>query len=128
MTNGYGMSVVTVSKGDLIDKLEANKAGHRAIYEEALAGYQEKVLEKIDAFRDRVLAGDVLAVVINLPKPEDHTGDYDRILTMCRMSVADNLELTETEFAQYVMDDWGWKRQFLASNSAYSQTARTQIA
>lgn len=127
MANGYGMSTVTVKRDDLVTKLKENRAGHRGIYEEALAGYQAAVLAELDAFREKVLAGPIVKVVVNLPFPEDHTRDYDRIITMCEMSVEDDLELSQEEFASYVMDDWSWKRAFLASNAAYSQTATRQL-
>jgi hypothetical protein len=35
------------------------------------------------------------------------------------METREEIELTEQEFAQYVMDDWSWKGQFTATNSAY---------
>lgn len=127
MANGYGMNTVTVKRDDLVTKLKANRAGHRGIYEEALQGYQAAVLAELDAFRDKVLNGPIVKVVISLPFPEDHTKDYDRIIAMCEMSVESDLELTSEEFASYVMDDWSWKRAFLTSNAAYSQTATRQL-
>ena len=30
------------------------------------------------------------------------------------------VELDDTEFRQYVMDDWDWKEQFIASNTVYA--------
>lgn len=122
------MENTTVKKSELVKKLTENREAHHAVYLEALDGYQAKVLGQLDAFRVRVLAGDVIAVVINLPKPEDHTKDYDRILVQCDMEVSDELVLTDREFQTYVMDDWGWQRQFLASNAGYSQTATAMLA
>lgn len=122
------MESTTVKKSDLIKKLTDNREAHHAIYLEALEGYQSKVIAAIDKFKERVLAGEVLAVVINLPKPEDHTRDYDRVLLQCEMEVAEELVLTDREFQTYVMDDWNWQRQFLASNAGYSQTATAMLA
>ncbi len=51
--------------------------------------------------------------------PEDHTRDYDRRIKMYEMDIDDTIEMTEQEFAQYVLDDWGWKQAWTTSNTAY---------
>jgi hypothetical protein len=56
---------------------------------------------------------------ISLPMPEDHTDDYERAIKMLDLDVREDIELTEQEFAQYVLDDWGWKDQWTTTNSAY---------
>jgi hypothetical protein len=127
MTKGYGMSMVTVKRDDLVAKLKTNRDGHRAIFEEALTGYKDKVVAELERHLQEVRAGKVRVIAVSLPEPSDHTRDYDRIISMCEMSVDEELELTQDEFASYVMDDWQWKRQFLSSNAGYSQTARTQL-
>lgn len=130
------MKKVTVNKDELLDKLKANKAQHRETYEEALAGYKDKVREELNRMlnetRDKVeewldrIDDEVLEVRLwaapkaDLPKPEDHTEDYDRAITMVEMSVDDELELTESEFAELVMDDWGWKGEFVRMSQTYS--------
>ena len=58
-----------------------------------------------------------------LMQPVDQTREYDRVIRALEMSVDTKIELTEDEFSQYEMDDWSWKRQFLASNSLYTSTA-----
>lgn len=35
------------------------------------------------------------------------------------METRSQIELTEEEFAQYVMDDWRWKGQFAATTASY---------
>lgn len=40
---------------------------------------------------------------------------------MLAMSVEDQIELTSQEFAQYVRDDWAWKRQFTDTIDATTQ-------
>jgi hypothetical protein len=129
MANGLaiGMEEVTVDKEDLLTRLRANRDAHRTIFSEAVVGYRDAVITALERHLDEVKNGTVRTITVNLPEPEDHTKDYDRIITMCEMNVKDQITLTQDEFAQYVMDDWRWKRQFLASNSAYSQTARSQL-
>jgi hypothetical protein len=117
------METVTVKKDDLIEVVKKNRAEHRAIFEEAVIGYQTQCLELLEEHIKRLKKNSKYRVAINLPIPEDHTADYDRALTMLGMSVHDEIEMSEHDFAQYVMDDWGWQRAFLASSSNYSAMA-----
>lgn len=117
------MKSVKVSKVDLLVALRDNRSGHRAIFEEALEGYKDTVLGLLSQHVKDVKAGKVKMIQVFLPEPEDHTKDYDRVIRMVEMSLEDELELDQSEFRQYVMDDWSWKNQFLTSNSTYSGTA-----
>lgn len=116
------MKKVNVHKDNLLEELQTNRENHREIYEEALEGYKDKVRAELENYLQRVENGDVLSIRVNLPRPEDHTDDYDRAIKMVQMSVDDELELTENEFAQYVMDDWGWKQSFTASTAMYTSS------
>jgi hypothetical protein len=40
---------------------------------------------------------------------------------MMEWSQDDTVALTQSQFKQYVQDDWGWKDQWLTSNTAYMQ-------
>lgn len=117
------MNKVKVRKDELLKELEHNRSEHRSRFERAVAGYSDKVREELEKYLERVKHGDVLEVRVSLPKPEDHSEDYDRAIKMVQMSVDENLELTEQEFAELVMDDWGWKRQFMTSTAYYVQEA-----
>jgi hypothetical protein len=44
------------------------------------------------------------------------------------MSTDTVVELSEQEFRQYVMDDWSWKHNFLASNAMYSAAATRALS
>lgn len=57
--------------------------------------------------------------VVSLVEPMDQTKDYDRAISMLRMSVDDVLEISEEEFQMYVLDEWHWKGQFSASTVGY---------
>jgi hypothetical protein len=58
-----------------------------------------------------------------LPEPQDHTIDYDRVIKMLEMSVDSLIELDEGAFDQYVMDNWSWKGDALATNEMYADRA-----
>lgn len=121
------MKNVTVEKGELLAALQRNRAQHEEIFKEALVGYKEEAIRQLEDFLERVRAGSMKRVQVYLPAPENHMKDYDRVIAMVTMSVDPQIELDATSFAQYVLDDWGWKRQFLASNSGYSATATRML-
>lgn len=121
------MEDVTVDKAALLEALQENRANHKAIFDEAMDGYAKEAEAQLQRHLDEVRAGKVKVISVHLPMPEEHTKDYDRAIKMVEMSVSNQITLTENDFAMYVMDDWAWKRQFLASNSTYSGTARASL-
>lgn len=116
------MNEITVHKDELLGKLRQNRTDHRAIFDEAMEGFQRRVEAELGQLLEDVRAGrrrDIRAVWY---VPKDHTGDYDRAVAMVEMSIGDTVTLSERDFAQYVMDDWGWQGEFL-SNTYGSRTA-----
>lgn len=121
------MDKVKVRKDELLESVRANRDAHQAIYDEAVAGYKELAKAELKKHLRDVDRGAMQVISVMLPAPVNHTKDYDRVITMLEMSVDDEIELHEDEFAQYVMDDWRWKQQFLTSNAAYSATASKSL-
>ncbi len=113
------MRTVRVNKREFIDTVSANRDAHRAVFEKALEGYRQRLLRELEKRVHDVRKGRQVDVQIALPEPEDHTDDYDRVLTMARMSVEDVLVLDADDFAMYVMDQWRWKRSFAAPSGYY---------
>jgi plasmid stability protein len=111
------MEKITVKKSDLLEKLEANMADHRQIFEEALAGWERETIAELAVRTREIRAGKKRTVTIHKAIPIDHTADYLRAIEMVKMAVGETVTLTEDDFAQYVMDDWGWQRQFV--NNSY---------
>lgn len=115
-----GLSSVRIRRKDLLDKLQANRDGHRAVFDEAIAGYHKAVIEALEKALADAKAGKKYRPEIFLPEPADHTPDYDRAIAMLEMSLDEELELSAGEFAQYALDDWGWKRDFIQTTSIYN--------
>jgi hypothetical protein len=116
------MEKITVQKAELLEKLRANRTDHRSIFEEAMDGFAREVTAELQNALDNIRAGRRRDVRVYRSVPRDHTGDYDRAIAMIEMSIGSTIVLTENDFAQYVMDDWGWQDQFL-SNTYGSKTA-----
>lgn len=122
-----GMQVVKVKKSELLAKLKASRFEHREIFLEALDGYHKAAIEALAARVKEAKDNKRVNLYFGLEQPIDQTKEYDRVITMLEMSVDDEIELTQQEFANYVMDDWSWMSQFLTSNAGYSQRATTKL-
>lgn len=64
---------------------------------------------------------------IILSQPVNQTRSYDRVIGMLEMALAEEVELSEEDYQQYVMDEWSWREVFLTSNASYSSTASTML-
>jgi hypothetical protein len=113
------MEKIKVRKSDLLQKMEANRAAHRATFEDALSGYRKEVIEHLEKMLSEARLGKRVRRNIELIEPMDQTKDYDRVIAMLNMSIDDVFELDEQTFACYVLDDWHWKGQFNASTMSY---------
>ena len=119
MLDDFGKSQITVKKQDLLDKLYANRKAHTEALEIALVGYREKSISKLKKMLKAAEAGEKFDTKTGLPVPEDHTKEYDRVIQMMEMSVADTVTITESMFRQYVQDEWSWAESWKMSNSGY---------
>lgn len=109
-----------MEKENLLKKIRANKEKHRGIFLEAIEGYRKKAIGILEERINNLKANKSINLYISLPEPEDHTKDYDRVIAMISENLFEEIELDETEFAQYVLDDWKWKREFLSISNTYT--------
>ncbi len=116
------MEKILISKERLLSQMEKNRAEHRRQFEEALNGWKERVLEELGNAIVDAKAGRKFSTFINLPQPVDHTPEYDAIIDQVNWHLEDQIELSLREFNQFVRDDWGWKKDFMATNVFYSKT------
>lgn len=125
-----GLDAVRMNKETLIQIVTDNRTEHRSIFEEAIDNWQKEVVKRLETLvtEAKNQPPAQVQIVVNLPKPEDHTSDYDRVLKMLELSLDNELELTDREFAQFVMDDWGWQKPFLTTSSMYSGQARDKFS
>jgi len=120
MMSNDGMAGVTVKKDELLTVLKKNRDEHRNIFLDAQKGYREDAIKELDRMLAEARDGKAIRRQIVLVEPQDHTKDYDRVIRMLEMCTKDEIFISESEFAQYVQDDWGWKQQFTASTSGYT--------
>jgi hypothetical protein len=110
-----GDLTITVSKDSLLATLKGNRAKHGEAFKKAKEGYIKVTTEQLEAYVRRLADGELL---------EDHTTDYDDAIDMMEWSTDGTIELTQSQFVQYVKDDWGWKDNWVASTAAYIEAAR----
>jgi hypothetical protein len=122
---GYlrGLDTVRLRKDDLIAAIRGNRDGHRAAFLQAQQGWHTIVLEELERRLADARAGRKVNTIFSYPEPVDHTRDYDRVLRILDMSLDPELELSQQDFAKYVMDDWEWKAQWTQSTVAYAAAA-----
>lgn len=117
------MDKITVSKPDLLAKLNENRDKHKALYEEASTAYRGKVVEALRERADGIEGGDEIDLYFDLPKPEDHTAEYDEAIESLRWHQGDEVDLSRSEFQQWVLDKWTWARSFSANTMSYTASA-----
>lgn len=115
------MRNVTLKRDDLKEKVAENRSAHREKWLKALEGWRKRSQDELETLLARVVAGDDVQVYISLPMPDNHEKDYDRAIAMLMWEQREELELTQAEFAQLVMDDWDWKQAFEATSASYIQ-------
>lgn len=113
------MKDVKVRKAELKAKVQLNRDAHRDVYLTAMDGYRQTVVDWLNEQLDKAQNGKPFVTWLQEPMPEDHTDDYDVVLSMLDMSIDETITLTLDEYRRYVMDDWGWKEGFTATASKY---------
>lgn len=116
------MDSIKVSKTALREALIKNRDGHREKYLRAFDGYVVECERVLKENLRLVKAGRFQRLLWTETPPQDHTAEYDRIISMLDMSLDTEIELTAMEFQQYVQDDWTWKGIFAASTAKYLET------
>jgi len=119
MIEENGLSVVTVKKEELLKELKKNLEGHRKMFLEAQAGFRTAFIKELDSMLEDARAGRSYRKMVMLEEPQDQSAAYARVIRMLEMCIKDTISITEQEFAQYVLDDWSWKKQFLATSNRY---------
>lgn len=115
----------TFNKAKLIERIRTNRQQHAETFTLGMDGYAAEVAKQAEGIVSRVRNGDVniagaLWNLNDLPRPEDHTSDYDAVLDMLEFSEDTQIVLGYADFQRYMRDEWPWKREFAATISNYS--------
>lgn len=114
-----GLQSVRVKKDELLEKLKSNCEKHTAEYTIALVGYKDDVRSQLVKLVSELDAGRRIKSSISFDEPQCHKEDYEIVIEMLEMSIDEYIDLSMSEFRQYVQDKWTWKEKFMTTNSKY---------
>jgi len=116
------METIRVKKAELLKLIVENREKHEKAYKEAIKAYRVQCADLLQKELAKTINGEEFKMHFQVDRPESHLVDYDMAIGMLNFTVDDIIELNHDEYAQYVNDDWNWKRRFHASymsNSVY---------
>ncbi len=111
--------MVTINKEQLIAKIIENKAAHIVEFEEAKKAYVVEAHRLLEGAKKRVDEGK-MDIMVRLTTPVNRSEEYDKVVEMFKWEVKDEVELTQSEFNEYVHDDNDSARSAKLANSSYS--------
>jgi hypothetical protein len=115
------LNTVLVSKSDLLSKLKSNRDNHAQEFKLSQQGYEASLLRRLQKMVSLMEKHQVPKLTFgDLPVPEDHTEDYDNAIAMLEMSTEQEIELTQRNFQEFVLDKWGWKQLHTSNVGIYT--------
>ena len=120
------MNAIKMKRLELLDIVRANKEKHIAEYLEAVTDYKALVIQVAAANLKLAKTGelDQIKRTKSLPQaPQSFEDSYKRAIRMLELSVEDVIEVEEDVFNQLVLDEWNWKRGFIAATTSYKTGA-----
>lgn len=122
------MDNLTFTKDALLKTIKENRAKHKDLYDQAIIGYRNKSIKELSEQLELAKAGKKFSTFFGLNKPKHSLKEYDQAIAMLEMSADTEVVLSRQEFNQYVLDNWSWKGNFIASTAAYTSTGDTDDA
>jgi len=115
------MKTVRIKKDELIAVIKANRESHWNDYREAYGKFLKQGKELLAKRHDEfVHCMPSLTLNFSITAPLNYLHQYDRILEMLAMETESTVTLDQTEFRQYVQDDWAWKDSYNSSKIGYA--------
>ena len=119
MINEHGVNAVKVRRADLLTTVKKNREAHRQTYDRAMAGYRKAAIKTLTSMLSDAKSGGEIRSSIELEAPISQLREYDRAIRSLEMSVDNLISLNDTEFKNYVMDDWSWTDHVASTNAMY---------
>jgi hypothetical protein len=116
------MNSVKMNRLELLKIVKENATKHVADYDEAVEDYKLAVVKLAKANLKLANSGELEQIrkIKNLPQaPANYAENYTRAIRMLELSVEDTIDVEEHIFNQLVLDEWGWKQQFVAQSALY---------
>jgi hypothetical protein len=109
---------ITVKKSELIDKINNNKMKHKLQYNIAVNAYKLEAAKQLAKLAQKLKDGH-LDLTLRLTSPVNQEDEYDKILEMFKMEIKNEVELSQGEFNEYVLDETNFAKTARLSNATY---------
>lgn len=114
------MQVVRLDKTALIGTLYSNRDKHQTDYDTAIVGYYKAKIADFESGLKLVKKGEDFTPDTGIVKPSNHSGEYSWAIELLTRSLDNEVHLQQSEFRQFVMDEWNWSTSFRASATSYA--------
>ena len=114
------MNTVQIERKELLRILKENKEKHVQEYNEAIVERNIVVVEQMRELIVQFESGEKDLEHITFPLPKSQEKEYNKAIRMVELDVRDSIELSEHDFEQWVLDEWGWKHVFASTASLYN--------
>lgn len=127
------MNQTVINRMKLLEIVRENLAKHLSDYAESVQDHL-KAMVKIAEHNKKVALknlkqckaekiDDLQSFKGALPKPSSYEKEYNRAIRMLELSVEENITVEEDVFNQLVLDEWGWKNNFVGTMALYKSVA-----
>jgi len=115
------MDIITVDKAKLLLHLSKNKDKHHNTFIEIQSGYRKKVIKELELRLKDVRDNKKINLCFNLPEPADHTEDYESAIEMLQWCIKDTVQITKSNYDNFIRDKWSWSSNFSATSGLYCE-------
>jgi hypothetical protein len=112
---------------EVLFTLKDNRSKHHAVVLEARAGYLKAARAELERRLKQLESGKIVALRFTLATPLDYTDVYDTAIAMLEMHKQPTVILDSDQVRSLIQDQWDWTRDWVATNSSYSQSARALV-
>lgn len=116
------MNSIKMDRKELLKIVKENATKHSSDYNESVEDYKVAVLKLAKAnlkLANTAELEQISRIKVVPARPINYSDNYNRAIRMLELSVEDTIEVEEHIFNQLVLDEWGWKQQFVAQSAMY---------
>jgi len=115
------MHNVKMNRKELLKIVKDNQKKHVVEYNESVEDYKVAVIKVAQENLKKAKTGDMVLFKFRaMPQaPTSYEDNYTRAIRMLELSVEDVIDIDEHIFNQLVLDEWGWKQNFVTQSALY---------
>ncbi len=102
---------IYIKKEELLEKLGEKLKLHKIVYQESLKAFKRNYVKYLKTLIKKA-SKNKFTTYLDLIEPKNHEEDYHIAIKMIKMSCRAEIELTDREFKQYILNKWDWMETF----------------